>query len=34
MISILFEAIKEQESILDVKESELTELEEKFKRNQ
>ena len=34
MISVLFEAIKEQELILDVKESELTELENKFKRNQ
>ena len=34
MISILFEAIKEQELILDTKDIELTELEEKFKRNQ
>ena len=34
MISILFEAIKEQESILDLKEEELEELEKKFKYNQ
>jgi len=34
MISILFEAIKEQESILDLKEDELEELERKFKDNQ
>ena len=34
MISVLFEAIKEQELILKDKDGELTELEGKFKRNQ
>jgi hypothetical protein len=31
MISLLFEAVKEQENILDQKESELEDLETKFK---
>ena len=31
MISLLFEAIKEQERILDIKESELEDLENRFK---
>ena len=34
LISVLFEAIKEQELILKDKDGELTELEGKFKRNQ